>query len=56
MVELLRRADAQFKQASQALADGDLAGYAAATERAERLVQRALRAAELPGESGSGGN
>ena len=56
VVELLRRADAQFKAADQALTDGDLAEYAAATQRAEKLVQRALAQAELPDEKGSGGN
>ena len=56
VVQLLRRADAQFKAAETALADGDLAGYAEATKRAERLVQRALAAAELPGQDGGGGN
>ena len=55
MVQLLRRADAQFKAAEQALADGDLTGYAEATKRAEVLVQRALAAAELPGENDGGG-
>jgi uncharacterized membrane protein (UPF0182 family) len=56
VIQLLRRADAQFKVAEQALADGDLAGYADATKRAERLVQRALAQAELPDEKSSGGN
>ena len=56
VIQLLRRADAQFKAAEQALADGDLAGYAEATKRAERLVQRALAQAELPDEKSSGGN
>ncbi len=56
VVQLLRRADAQFKAAETALADGDLAGYAEATKRAERLVQRALAAAELPGQDGGGSN
>jgi uncharacterized membrane protein (UPF0182 family) len=56
VIQLLRRADAQFKVAEQALADGDLAGYADATKRAERLVQRALAQAELPDEKSSGDN
>ncbi|MET1060598.1 MAG: UPF0182 family protein, partial [Nocardioides sp.] len=56
VVQLLRRADAQFKVADQALEDGDLGKYAEATQRAERLVQRALAQAELPAEEGSGGN
>ena len=52
VVQLLRRADAQFKVAQQALEDGDLVKYAEATKRAEQLVQRALAAAELPGGAG----
>jgi uncharacterized membrane protein (UPF0182 family) len=56
VVQLLRRADAQFKAADQALAAGDLGKYAEATKRAERLVQRALAQAEVPAEKGSGGN
>jgi uncharacterized membrane protein (UPF0182 family) len=45
VVDLLTRADAQFKAAEQALQEGDLAGYAERTQRAERLVQRALQLA-----------
>lgn len=41
-VSLLRQAKAAYAEADEALADGDLAGYQEATERAERLTNRAL--------------
>jgi uncharacterized membrane protein (UPF0182 family) len=42
VLNLLERADAQFKQADAALERGDLAGYAQHTKRAENLVSQAL--------------
>jgi uncharacterized membrane protein (UPF0182 family) len=42
---LLERAEAAFTEAEEALQQGDLAGYAAAQERARRLVEQALEAA-----------
>ena len=56
VVDLLRRADAAFKAADKALADGDLGKYADDTARAERLVQRALAQAEVSDQTGNGGN
>jgi len=52
VLDLLERADSQFRQADEALAEGDLAGYAEHTKNAERLVNQALakatQAAEEP--------
>ena len=59
VVDLLRRADAQFKAAQQALQDGDLGKYQELTGRAERLVVRALQLAqqdEQPQDNGGGSN
>jgi uncharacterized membrane protein (UPF0182 family) len=48
----LRLADREFANAQRALADGDLQGYADATERAQRHVAAAIAAAEEAGEAG----
>ncbi|HET7691248.1 MAG TPA: UPF0182 family protein, partial [Nocardioidaceae bacterium] len=50
---LLEQAEEKFQEAEQALQDGDLAGYAAASEAARELVEQALAAA---GEDTGGGN
>lgn len=46
VLQLLTRADTQFKAAKEALSEGDFAEYGAATERAEKLVARALQLAQ----------
>ncbi len=46
VVTLLDRADREFAAAKQALKDGDLAAYAQHNDEAERLVGRALAAAQ----------
>ena len=43
-LQLLQQADAKFREADEALKDGDLQGYAAAVEEGRALVQRALTA------------
>jgi uncharacterized membrane protein (UPF0182 family) len=43
-LRLLQQADAKFREADEALKDGDLQGYAAAVEEGRALVQRALTA------------
>ena len=50
-LSLLQQADAKYAEAREALANQDLAGYQAATEQAQSLVQQAL--AQLQGESPS---
>jgi uncharacterized membrane protein (UPF0182 family) len=55
VVDLLRRADAQFKAAQQALEDGDLGRYQELTGRAERLVVRALQLAQQDQQPQGGG-
>jgi len=55
--ELLQQAEDAFTEAEQALQDGDLAGYAEATERARNLIAEALEAAGAtapPGGDGGG--
>jgi uncharacterized membrane protein (UPF0182 family) len=51
---LLEEAEAAFAEAEQALQNGDLAGYAEASERARELVQQALEAAGIEEGAGPG--
>ena len=56
--QLLQQAEDAFTEAEQALQDGDLAGYADATERARDLIAQALEAAgatATPEGGGAGG-
>jgi uncharacterized protein len=52
---LLEQAEDKFAEAEQALRDGDLAGYAAASEEVRELVEQALAAAGEAGGGGGGG-
>ena len=53
--ELLQQAEDAFTEAEQALQDGDLAGYADATERARDLISQALEAAGATASPEGGG-
>jgi hypothetical protein len=53
VLSLLEQADAKYAEAQEALAAGDLAGYADATEEAQALVQQAL--SQLQGRSPTSG-
>jgi hypothetical protein len=46
VLDLLEQADAEFKDANEALAAGDLATYDEHYDKAQRLVERALEAAQ----------
>jgi len=52
---LLSQAEEAFAEAEQALQDGDLNGYADATERARDLVAQALESAGAAAPSGGDG-
>ena len=53
--QLLQQAEDAFTEAEQALQDGDLAGYADATERARDLISQALEAAGATASPEGGG-
>lgn len=55
-LQLLQQADAKFREADQALKDGDLAAYQKAVEEGRDLLEQALAQGPANGGAGGGGN